>query len=114
MEKINTEKETIEDEDLRFGPYSGGMGLNTCLSFLDIDFDGIPELFAGCNGIIGSGTKDVFKPDGTKFASDFTCASALGCGCIVDNVIYMPTGRNIPSGWYKLVDGTPSDIVNIP
>lgn len=83
------------------------MSLNSVLCLIDIDFDGLPELFAGRVGTIGEGSFEVFKPDGSSIGT-VTCASGLGYGVQADGYIYVFSGRNPYPGWVKLVSGFPS------
>lgn len=81
--------------------------LQSILILLDIDFDGIPELFAGCSSTIGAATYEVFKSDGSSMGEAF-CCSGLDMRVNINGVIYVFSGRNPYPGWVKLVDGLPS------
>ena len=74
---------------------------------LDINSDGIPELFAGVSGTVGAGKYDFYSQDGTLFGT-IICRAGLDCGKAVDGAVYIDSGRNSYPGWTKLTAGCPS------
>lgn len=111
MERCTYDKEN-KDAYSQFRPLNGvEMGLQSVMALIDVDFDGIPELFAGICGTIGAGFYDIYTPNGETLGTDVYCCSDLSSGHIVDGVMYMFSGRNPNPGWVKLIVGTPSVMV---
>lgn len=85
------------------------IGMRGCMSSLyliDIDFDGIPELFAGNFGNLGVGTYDIYKSDGTLIYTLFNI-EAPGGGEVFNNTIYYSTYNGF-AGRVKVAQGLPS------
>lgn len=79
--------------------------------FIDTDFDGVPELFAGGHGAMGTGRYSVFTADGEtygngRFAHNFCNFS------IADDCMYVSSGSIHSWGWTKLCEGLPSIYFN--
>lgn len=76
------------------------------LFFLDVNFDGVPELFTGGYGMIGVGRYSIYAADGSSYGTDlFTCDT--GMFSVYDNCIYAPSGSNSFPGFTKFVPGLP-------
>lgn len=74
--------------------------------FLDTNFDGIPELFVGGHGTMGSGRYSVYSADGTTYGNDIFTWSVEDF-CTDGSAIYAPTGSNSSPGFTKLVNSLP-------
>lgn len=109
IERIKADKETKEEYN-RFRPLYADdfMKIHSLMYLLDVNFDGVPELFIGTSGTIGGGSYDIIKSDGTLLGKDVHCCSWLTDASVIDDVMYMFNGRGPNPGWVKLVEGTPS------
>lgn len=74
--------------------------------FLDTDFDGVPELFAGGHGTMGSGRYSVYGADGTMYGNAFFTWS-IEDFYIDGMTLYAPSGSNSTPGYTKLTQGLP-------
>lgn len=109
IERIKTDQETKEENN-RFRPLYADdfMKINSLMYLLDVNFDGVPELFIGTSGTTGGGSYDIIKSDGTLLGKDVHCCSWLDSACVNDGVMYMFNGLGSNPGWVKFVEGTPS------
>ena len=85
------------------------IGMRGCMSslyLLDMDFDGIPELFAGTFGNLGVGTYDIYKSDGTLIYTLFNIETPNG-GYVFNNTIYYSTYNGF-AGYVKAAQNLPS------
>lgn len=109
IERIKADQETKEENN-RFRPLYADdfMKINSLMYLLDVNFDGVPELFIGTSGTTGGGSYDIIKSDGTLLGKDVHCCSWLDSACVKDGVMYMFNGLGSNPGWVKFVEGTPS------
>lgn len=85
------------------------IGMRGCMSaiyLIDIDFDGIPELFAGNFGNLGVGTYDIYKSDGTLIYTLFNIEAPNG-GYVFNDAIYYSTYNGF-AGCVKVAEGLPA------
>lgn len=78
---------------------------------VDTNFDGIPELFAGGHGTMGTGRYSVFTADGITYGNEMFTWWLDGF-CVIDNAIYASSGSNYSWGWTKLCEGLPTIYVD--
>lgn len=110
MSKITTDKAN-KSEDAQFQPLivnDGGTGLNSKVAFMDVDNDAKPELIIGCEGMNGIGIYDIYKVDGSIFATDVCCSSELECSCVVNGILYLYGGSAMYPSCVQMLPGTPS------
>ncbi len=74
---------------------------------LDINSDGIPELFTGGHGAIGTGRYTVYSADEGSYGNS-TFSWSIDGFRIVDGDMYVSSGSNSYWGWVKLCSGLPS------
>lgn len=79
--------------------------------FIDTDFDGVPELFAGGHGITGTGSYTVYTADGGSYGNG-TFAHYFDAYCIADGCMFAHSGSTGFGGWTKLCDGLPTIFCN--
>lgn len=85
--------------------------LEADIFFIDTDFDGVPELFAGGHGAMGTGRYSVFTADGGTYGNG-SFAHNFCNFCIADGCMYVSSGSNSSWGWTKLCKGLPSVYFN--
>lgn len=81
--------------------------LTADIILLDTNFDGIPELFTGGHGSMGTGRYTVYSADSGSYGNSCFTWWLEGF-CIVDGDMYASTGSAGSWGWVKLCDGLPS------
>ena len=81
-------------------------GFESELFFLDVNFDGVPELFAGGHGQIGTGRYSIYAADGSSYGNDLF-SYVPDVYSVYDNCIYASSGSNAFPGYVKLVPGLP-------
>ncbi|MCM1328789.1 MAG: hypothetical protein NC253_05045 [Ruminococcus sp.] len=79
--------------------------------FIDTDFDGVPELFAGGHGTMGSGNYTVYTAGGESFGRGIF-AHYLDAYCIVNGCMFAGSGSTTYNGWTKLCDNLPTVFSN--
>lgn len=76
--------------------------------FLDTNFDGVPELFVGGYGTMGTGRYSIYDAaNGSKYGNAFFTHRLDGF-CIANGSMYVSSGNNWYHGWTKLCVGLPS------
>ncbi|MBQ8780631.1 MAG: hypothetical protein IJZ72_03015 [Oscillospiraceae bacterium] len=86
-------------------------GFNADIFLLDVNSDGVPELFAGTHGTMGNGNYTVFSADGTVYGSDIFSWNFIDY-CQINETMYVKSGNNFYGGWVKLTEGLPSIYVH--
>lgn len=84
---------------------------NADIFFIDTDFDGVPELFAGGRGITGTGSYTVYTADGVSYGNGLF-AHYFDAYCIADGCMFAHSGSTGFDGWTKLCDGLPTIFCN--
>lgn len=84
---------------------------NADIFFIDTDFDGIPELFAGGHDIMGSGNYTIYTADGKSYGKGIF-AHYFDAYCIADGCMFVHSGSTTFGGWTKLCDNLPTIFCN--
>lgn len=86
---------------------AGMNGITSILFIMDINFDGVPEVFAGTASTIGGAEYDVFAADGT-FWGNVQCTDYTPVSFVIDNVAYETSGVSNTIKHIKYIEGLPS------